>query len=363
MQQLRHDDEIDLVELFVNIAKQWKLIVATTALFVAAGLAYITLTPQQYKVYYKLERLTPSQVMPFLQQPYLQLTREQITERFLAAVKNEQIIEQVLQEQGVLPESNEAPNATSNLQASQRVAQTAASIKIAPYNQNFLGEEQSTYLGVEISVETTKPEQSIKLLENLIKRAETHTLNQLKNEIVGTQAIEQGKLARQVALVTKQAELEKAQRLQAIAAANELSAQLGLVEPVFGKDSQMNVDQAGNVDRLLWLGSSGLTALLQAEKTQPVNQLQENLLILQRSESGEPVSIVMPAKQLQAELALAETQLDFTDAYIVSKNAKAVTQQVNKNSVLVLAAMFMLGMVLATFAALLKVALQNRQHN
>lgn len=355
-QNVRHDDEIDLIDLFVNLAKQWKIFAVALLLAVVFAVPVYLVTPMQYTASYYHEPLQPSQVLPLLQQDYLPLTREQINERFLAQLTNPGVMEKTLSQIGQIEPNDDSDQA--RIAIAQRVDSYLNLLQIEKIQESFLSGDNSVQ-GLRISFEVTSLELAAKLLTEHLENAEVATINTLVNEISGLRQLELGNLERLVRNLTIRAEFQQQEtilRLQnALSVAEELNLQSAQLPRLVERSSEAIGFSMLPGDTLYLLGAEALAQMISVLENQSASVLAESVI---QPDIEQPVS----GKQVLAEFEAVKQDVFIAESvYILPEDFPLQLKSQKVSLMLWLVIALFLGVMFGGIAAIIRVAMQGYQ--
>lgn len=345
----RHDDEIDLVELVVKLAKQWKVFVFTVLVAFMVAIPVYVVVPITYTATYFHQALQPVQVLPLLQQSYLPLTRTDINERFLSQIKSPTVIEQTLVEIGLVDPS------TDEIKEAQMIKAYLDRLSIQKVEESFL-QDAATLRGVEISVESASLELANEFLASHLKNAEQTLLNTLRNEISGLRQLELGKLTEMKEKLALQAGFQQSANIQRLQASLAVASELGIEETQFTAIvASSNASQALNIfpeDALYLLGVKALTQMIKVLQQSEVVVASEQI-----EELTEHGIVATSAKRILAEFEAANAERISVELVSLLPDPLSLTVESQKISLLLaLVIALFLGVMLATLLAVINLA-------
>lgn len=322
------NDEIDLMELLVKLAKEWKWLVGITLIVSGLVAAYALTKPNDYQL--SMVFTQPSEASE-------QVTDSMRANAMQAALQSAQVRQQV----------TEIPPASSQF----AVAFQAISGKAS--QDNF---EQMT-----LTLATTTPEsaqayyQALLPLAQPVARDIASTLLQAEQEALNTQLnsiYQQAALAKQAAL----ARLEQARTL---------AEALDITEPTgpFSQTSQFvgDLGRDQSVDRLYMLGTQGLSIMMaMIENEAPASVAINPNSLLSLVDHAVWVGNVKPSQVSELVAKRAALSEAAPTAPILTLETMQVSQQSNRTLLLIIAGV-MLGGMLSLFVVALKLGYKNYQ--
>lgn len=345
----RHDDEIDLVELVVKLAKQWKVFVFTVLVAFMVAIPVYVVVPITYTATYFHQALQPVQVLPLLQQSYLPLTRTNINERFLSQIKSPTVIEQSLVEIGLVDPS------TDEIQKAQIINAYLNRLSIQKVEESFL-QNEATLRGVEVSIESASLELATEFLTSHLKNAEQILINTLQDEVSGLRQLELGKLAEMKEKLSLQAGFQQGASIQRLQAALAVASELGIEESqftaVFASGNSVQALNALPEDALYLLGTNALTQMIKVLQQSDVVLVSEQL-----EELTEHGMMATPAKRILADFETANAENVNVEKVSLLPDPLALTVESQKISLLLaLVIALFLGVMLGALLAVINLA-------